>query len=194
MQLIGPWVIGGGGADTERSLPFNYSRQLSRTSNHDCSDIPLNQFSQAQQPSNFRRNTIPPLAINCAINWFVGYWWRRSGYCTKSTFKFFPSNIKKILRSLRHRRAAAVRFIKIGTLRQALPHYRRCCQNRHPSRVAAAANTAAAAAAAAAAATATATLSATPPLPPPLVRSSDPQGFKVHGSPTQGTGSLHQFK
>ena len=32
----------------------------------------------------------------------------------------------------------------IGTLRQALPHYRRCCQHRHPSRAAAAANIAAA--------------------------------------------------
>jgi len=32
LQLIGPWVIGGGGVDTERSLHFNYSHQLSRKS------------------------------------------------------------------------------------------------------------------------------------------------------------------
>jgi hypothetical protein len=74
LQLIGPWVIGGGGVDTERSLHFNYSHQLSRESNHEFSDTLLNQLFQEQQPFNFQRNTIPPLAINFAINWSVGYW------------------------------------------------------------------------------------------------------------------------
>ena len=104
--------------DTERSLHSNYSHQLSRKSNHEFSDTLLNQLFQEQQPSNFQRNTIPPLARNFAINWSVGYWWRQSGYCKKSTFQLFPSNIKKVqavivetpsvLRSRRHRRAAAV--------------------------------------------------------------------------------------
>jgi hypothetical protein len=48
-------------------------------------------------PSNFQRNTIPPLAIIFAINWSVGYWWRRSGYWKTSTFQLFPSIIKKAL-------------------------------------------------------------------------------------------------
>jgi len=34
LQLIGLWVIGGSGVDTERSPHFNYSHQLSRKSNH----------------------------------------------------------------------------------------------------------------------------------------------------------------
>jgi hypothetical protein len=118
LQLIGPWVIGGGGVDTERSLPSNYSRQLSQKSTHEFFDTLLNQIFQEHQSSNFQRNTIPPLAINFAINWSVGYWWRRIGYCKKSTFQLFPSNIKKVqavivgtplvLRNRRHRRAAAV--------------------------------------------------------------------------------------
>jgi hypothetical protein len=48
--------------------------------NHEFSDTLINQIFHEQQPSNFRRNTIPPLAIIFAINWSVGYWWRRSGY------------------------------------------------------------------------------------------------------------------
>jgi len=32
LQFIGPWVIGGGGVDTEQSLHFKYSYQLSRKS------------------------------------------------------------------------------------------------------------------------------------------------------------------
>ncbi len=53
--------------------------------------------SATSLPSNFQRNTIPPLAIKFAINWSVGYWWRRSGYWKKSTFQLFPSSIKKVL-------------------------------------------------------------------------------------------------
>ena len=48
--------------------------------NHEFSDTLINQLFQEQQPSNFQRNTIPPLAIIFAINWSVGYWWRQSGY------------------------------------------------------------------------------------------------------------------
>jgi len=48
--------------------------------NHEFSDTLINQIFHEQQPSNCRRNTIPPLAIIFAINWSVGYWWRRSGY------------------------------------------------------------------------------------------------------------------
>ena len=48
--------------------------------NHEISDTLINQIFLEQQPSNFQRNTIPPLAIIFAINWSVGYWWWRSGY------------------------------------------------------------------------------------------------------------------
>jgi hypothetical protein len=47
---------------------------------HEFSATLLNQLFQEPQPSNFQRNTIPPLAIIFAINWSVGYWWRRNGY------------------------------------------------------------------------------------------------------------------
>jgi hypothetical protein len=48
LQLIGLWVIGGGGVDTERSPHFNYSHQLLRKSNHEFSDTLLNQLFQEQ--------------------------------------------------------------------------------------------------------------------------------------------------
>ena len=64
---------------------------------HEFSDTLINQFFHKQQPSNFQCNTIPPLAINFAINWSVGYWWRGGGYWKKSTFQLFPSIIKKVL-------------------------------------------------------------------------------------------------
>jgi len=56
--------------ESERSLHFNYSHQLSRKSNHEFSYTLLNQLFQEQQPSN-QRNTIPPLAIFYAIIWSV---------------------------------------------------------------------------------------------------------------------------
>ena len=54
--------------------------RLQNNHNHEFSDTLINQLFQEQQLSNLRRNTIPPLAIIFAINWSVGYWWRRSGY------------------------------------------------------------------------------------------------------------------
>ena len=63
--------------------PFYFPGARDRLQNnhkHEFSDTLINQLFQEQQPSNFQRNTIPPLAIIFAINWSVGYWWRRSGY------------------------------------------------------------------------------------------------------------------
>jgi hypothetical protein len=65
------------------SLPSNFPKltdRLQHNHNHEFSDKLLNQLFQEQQPSYFQCNTIPPLAIIFAINWSVGYWWRRSGY------------------------------------------------------------------------------------------------------------------
>ena len=70
--------------------------RLQHNHNHEFSDTLIHQLFQERQPSNFQRNTIPPLAIFFAINWSVGYWWRRSGYWKKSTFQLFPSFIKKV--------------------------------------------------------------------------------------------------
>jgi len=126
--------------DTERSLPFHYSRQLSRTSNHDFSDTPLNQLFQEQQPSNFQRNTIPPLAINCAINWLVGYWWRRSGYCKKSTFQFISfekppssSGRRRPLHKNQHTTASPAPLPPLLPTPPPLPR-RRSCQHRRRCR------------------------------------------------------------
>ena len=70
--------------------------RLQNNHNHEFSDTLINQLFQEQQLSNLRRNTIPPLAIIFAINWSVGYWWRRSGYWKKSTFQLFPSIITNV--------------------------------------------------------------------------------------------------
>ena len=71
--------------------------RLQNNHNHEFSDTLINQLFQEQQPSNFQRNTIPPLAIIFSINWSVGYWWWRSWDWKKSTFQLFPSIIKKVL-------------------------------------------------------------------------------------------------
>jgi hypothetical protein len=59
LQLTGLWVIGGSGVDTERSLHFNYSHQLSRKSDREFSDKLLNQlFQEISHPisnTTFRR-------------------------------------------------------------------------------------------------------------------------------------------
>ena len=54
--------------------------RLQHNHKHEFFNTLLNQLFQEQQPSYFQCNTIPPLAIIFAINWSVGYWWRRSGY------------------------------------------------------------------------------------------------------------------